>query len=106
MVMAGGVFLHYKYTEDFAARNRFRVELSRGSDDPEQLPPELPMLIREHAHFDVVERVVRLLTAVRVLPAYMNDLLARLRDGGNDLVEMERENLLTMDWDFVFVKDA
>ena len=106
MVMAGGVFLHYKYAEDIATRNRFTVELSRGGDDPEQLPPELPMLIREHAHFDIVETVVRCLTAVHVLPAYMNDLLARLRDGGNDLVEMERANLLTMDWDFVFVKDV
>ena len=106
MVMAGGVFLHYKYAEGIATRNRFTVELSRGGDDPEQLPPELPMLIREHAHFDIVETVVRFLTAVHVLPAYMNDLLARLRDGGNDLVEMERENLLTMDWDFVFVKDT
>ncbi len=64
------------------------------------------MLLREHAHFDLVEKGVRFLTAVRVLPAYMNGLLARLRAGGNDLVEMERENLLTMDWDFVFVKDT
>jgi len=106
MLMAGGVFLHYRYPESIAARNGFTVELSRGGDDPERLASELPLLIREHAHFNIVEKVVRCLTAVRLLPAYMNDLLARLRDGGNDLVEMEQANLVTMDWDFVFVKDG
>ena len=39
-----------------------------------------------------------------ILPKYMNDLIKRLRSGGNDLVEMEKKNLLTTIWDFNFEK--
>ena len=109
-LMGGGNFIHYNYFNDFATNAGFTVALSeidrpeRAITTPHPTPADLPMLIHEHAHFDMLEKLVYVCTCLSVLPAYMPDRMARLRDGGDELVTMEREGLITMDWDFVFVK--
>jgi sterol 24-C-methyltransferase len=107
-VMAGGAFLHYKYFEDIARRAGFHVEQS-GSGDVRtrgSTAPDLPTLEREHAHFGLLQWAVKWGVRMCLLPKYMNGLLERVRDGGEELVTMEREGLLTMVWDFVFVKEG
>lgn len=66
--------------------------------------PELPLIIKEHAHFNKIENTIKSLTKCKVIPAHMHDLIIRLRTGGNDLVEMGKQNLLTMDWEFCLKK--
>ena len=106
-LMGGCNFIHYNYFNDFATNAGFSIALSEGGAPDSRGAPtasELPMLIHEHAHFDMLEKLVYVCTCLRVLPAYMPDLMARLRDGGDDLVTMEREGLISMTWDFVYVK--
>ena len=103
MVMAGGVFLHYKYFEEIAQRNGFKIILSRGGEAP-NLATDLPMLKREHQNYQKIENKIKLLSKFHLIPRHMVDLIERLRYGGNDLVEMEENNLLTMTWEFYFQK--
>ena len=103
MVMAGGVFLHYKYFEDIGIKSGFKLLSSKGGNFP-QLASELQMLKKEHAHFGRIERIINILTKCKFLPKHMKGLIERLRYGGNDLVEMEEQNLVTMDWEFHFIK--
>jgi len=103
MIMAGGVFVHHKYIEKFAKDVGFNIVSSRGGPPP-NLAQELPLLIKEHDHFNLIEKLIWFATKIRLLPSYMPDLMKRLRFGGDDLVELEQRNLLTMDWDFCFQK--
>jgi sterol 24-C-methyltransferase len=103
MVMGGAVFLHYKYFEKIAKRNGFKIISSKGGNPP-NLAPELPLLIKEHNHFDKIQKIIYFCTRCKIIPSHMYDLILRLRKGGNDLVEMEKQNLLTMDWEFYFMK--
>lgn len=103
MVMAGGVFVHYKYIEKYAQQSGFDILSSKGGIFP-NLAQELPLLINEHAHFNGIEKLVNFCSKLRILPSYMPELIKRLRFGGDDLVKMEENNLLTMDWDFCFKK--
>ena len=103
MVMAGGVFLHYKYFEDIGTKSGFKLLSSNGGKLP-HLTSELGMLKKEHAHFGKIEGIIRFLTKFRILPKHMIGLIERLRYGGEELVKMEEENLVTMDWEFHFIK--
>jgi len=103
MVMAGGVFLHYKYFEQIAQTAGFKLLESKGGDPP-HLVPELPLIIKEHEHFNKIETTIHSLSKCKLIPAHMYDLIIRLRTGGNDLVEMGKQNLLTMDWEFYLKK--
>ena len=62
------------------------------------------MLKKEHAHFGKIESIISFLTKCRFLPKHMNGLIKRLRYGGEDLVKMEEKNLVTMEWEFHFIK--
>ena len=103
MVMAGGVFLHYAYFETFGKDAGFKLLSSRGGDYP-NLAQDLPMLEKEHKHFAKIEKIVSVCSKLKLLPKHMPYLLERLRYGGDDLVELEKGNCLTMDWDFYFQK--
>ena len=103
MVMAGGVFLHYKYFEQLALENGFEIISSGGGEVP-NLATDLPMLKREHQNYQKIEDKIKLLSKCHLIPKHMNDLIDRLRYGGNDLVEMEENNLITMTWEFYFRK--
>ena len=103
MVMAAGVFVHYKYIEKYAEESGFNILSSKGGTFP-NLAQELPLLIKEHAHFNGIEKLVNFCSKLGILPNYMPELIKRLRFGGDDLVKMEENNLLTMDWDFCLQK--
>ena len=76
---------------------------SKGGTFP-NLAQELPLLIKEHAHFNGIEKLVNFCSKLSILLSYMPELIKRLRFGRDDLVKMEDNNLLTMDWDFYFQK--
>ena len=103
MVMAGGCFIYYKYFEDIAKKVGLQIKLSKGGEEPMRAA-ELPLLINEHKHFDDVENFIYFLSCVKFVPSYMNDIVKRIRYGAEDLIEMEKQNLLTMAWDYQFVK--
>ena len=103
MVMAGGVFVHYKYIEKYAKDAGFNILSSQGGEFP-NLAQDLPMLIKEHANFNKIEKIIKFCSKIKLLPSYMPYLMKRLRFGGDDLVKLEENNLLTMDWDFYFQK--
>ena len=103
MVMAGGVFLHYKYYEDMAKDSGFETIFSRGGDSP-TLAQELSLLESEHANFERIQNIIYFLVSCKIIPEHMYDLILRLRLGGEDLIEMEKNNLLTMTWEFCFKK--
>lgn len=102
-LMAGGVFLHYKYIEDIAKKENFEIISSKGGELPNEAV-ELPLLVKEHQHFDNIEMVIKYLTKIYVIPDYMNNLIMRLRYGAADLIEMEEKNLITMTWEFILEK--
>jgi sterol 24-C-methyltransferase len=102
-VMAGGNFIHYKYIEDIAKKAKFEIISSKGGDPPNEAS-ELQLLKNEHAHFGKIETLIKYLTKIYILPNYMNNLIKRLRSGGDDLVELEEKNLLTMCWEFILEK--
>lgn len=104
MVMAGGVFLHYKYFETIAVGSGFEVVGSDGGET--RLPSDVAMLKREHALFQRIESLVKMMTFCRILPGHMPLVLRRLRHGGDELVCMEEQELLTMTWEFLFRKKS
>ena len=55
MVMAGGVFLHYKYFESIAKKVGFKIISSSGGIPPNEAA-DLPMLIKEHENFNRIEK--------------------------------------------------
>ena len=101
--MGGMCYLHYKYFEDIATQAGFQV-LHSGCMHPPNVPPELLTLEKEHTHFGRIQYLIQMLTACRILPEHMSMLMQKLRSGGHELVEMERQKLLTMNWDYVFYK--
>jgi sterol 24-C-methyltransferase len=103
MVMAGGVFIHYKYFEKYASEAGFNILSSKGGTFP-NLASELPLLVKEHDNFNSIEKIIKLFTNLNILPNYMPELMKRLRYGGDDLIIMEENNLITMNWDFYFQK--
>ena len=102
-VMAGGVFLHYKYFEDIAATAGFIVESSKAGEFPD-VAHELPFLKKTHEKYTHIENMVYILTKCNILPLYLNDLITRLRKGADELIVMEEDMLVTMSWEFYFKK--
>ena len=103
MVMAGGVFLYYKYYEDMIKKNNFTL-ISSSNHMIDNKPSELSLLIKEDRNFWFIEKLVNFLVWICILPNKFNTLFRRLRYGGNDLIKMEKENLITMNYKFIFKK--
>jgi len=96
-VMEGVVFRHYKYYEDMIADAGFKLLVSKPNNC-------CPLLIREHQHYDLIENITNTLVKYKVIPEYIDKLMQRLRFGAEDLIEMEKDKLLTMTYDFYFEK--
>ena len=96
-VIEGCVFRHYKYYEDMITNSGFNLLMSK----PQEL---LSLLIREHNHYNFIENITNTLVKYKIIPAYMDKLMHRLRFGAEDLIEMEKDKLLTMSYDFYFEK--
>ena len=104
MVMAAGFENYYKYYEDAATRNGFKIlESSSGGTYP-NLARDLQTLKNEHANYQKIENKIKFLSKCKFLPKHMPYLIDRLRFGADDLVEMLEKNMMTMTWDFYFQK--
>ena len=90
-------FRHYKYYEDMIADAGFKLLVSK----PNKC---CPLLIREHQHYDFIENITNTLVKYKVIPEYMDKLMQKLRFGAEDLIEMEKDKLLNMTYDFYFEK--
>lgn len=102
-VMAGGVFLHYKYFEDFGKQAGFTLLESNGGEFPD-LAHDLPILKKTHEHFNNIENLIYILSKCNAIPSHLQALIKRVRKGGDDLITMEEEMLLTTGWEFYFKK--
>tara|TARA_B100001059_G_scaffold236505_1_gene287365 strand:+ start:518 stop:1666 length:1149 start_codon:yes stop_codon:yes gene_type:complete len=102
-VMAGGVFLHYKYFEDFGKKAGFSLLSSKGGEFPD-VAHDLPVLKKTHEHFNNIENLIYILSKCNVIPSHFNALIKRLRKGGDDLITMEDDMLLTTGWEYYFKK--
>ena len=102
-VMAGGAFLHYKFFEDFGKHAGFSLLSSNGGEFPD-VAHELPVLKKTHEDFNNIENCIYMLSKCNVIPPHLNGLIKRLRKGGDNLITMEEDMLLTMGWEFYFKK--
>ena len=102
-VMAGGVFLHYKYFEDFGKQAGFTLLESNGGEFPD-LAHDLPILKKTHEHFNNIENLIYILSKCNAIPSHLQALIKRVRKGADDLITMEEEMLLTTGWEFYFKK--
>lgn len=98
----GGMW-YYKYWEEAAVEAKFKIILSKGGNSLNDVA-ELPMLKKEHKHFDKIESIIWFLTKIYILPFYMIDIIKRMRRGAEELIEAEEMKLLTLTWDFIFEK--
>ena len=102
-VLGGANWIHYKYVEDFGKKAGLNVILRKNKAE-QNLAKELPMLKSEHKNYEYIQKIIKILTALYILPKHLNDLIKQLRFGAEDYIEMCEKNLFTANCEVIFEK--
>ena len=105
LVMEAGGMWHYKFWNNCATQAGFNIISSNPAETPYNLDiPDLPLLKSEHKNYDKINKFIKFLEKLRIIPNYVSKLIERLREGADELIEMEEQKLLTMSWNLLLEK--